>query len=140
MATARNKEETLEGAIEKSEELEKPKYQTDAKPYDPSKPYEIDGPVGRIGVTRGHMNMQRMAGRAVAAALQGLSVDQRTYEMHWMSVMLSYVTQEPGYLPPNCNGKIDEFVDSLYEFEDLQYYYQEWEKWRNSFRTPTSGK
>lgn len=82
--------------------------------------------------------MQRLAGRAVAAALQGLSVDQRTYEMHWISVMLSYVTQSPGYLPAACDGKIDNFIDSIYEFEDLQHYYREWENWRNSFRSTSN--
>lgn len=138
MATTRNKEESLEAAIEKSEETDKSKFTTDNKTYDPTKPYEIDGAAGRIGVTRGHLNMQRLAGRAVAAALQGLSVDQRTYEMHWISVMLSYVTQSPGYLPAECDGKIDNFIDSLYEFEDLQHYYREWETWRNSFRTKTN--
>lgn len=132
------KDQPLENVINQSNEDSKPKYSNDVKTYDPTKPYEIDGPAGRIGVTRGHMNMQRLAGRAVAAALQGLSVDQKTYEMHWMSVMLSYVTQAPGYLPASCDGQIDKFIDSIYEFEDLQYYYQEWEKWRNSFRSSST--
>jgi hypothetical protein len=112
----------------------KPKFQPDAKAYDPTKPYEIDGPVGKIGVVRGHMNLQRLAGKAVATSLSGLSVDQRTYEMTWMAVMLQFVTQSPGYLPPQCNGNIDSFIESIYEFDDLLYYYKEWENWRNSFR------
>lgn len=112
----------------------KPKFQTDNKQYDPTKPYEIDGPVGKIGVVRGHINLQRLAGKAVATSLQGLSVDQRTYDTTWMGVMLQFVTQPPGFLPPHCNGNIDLFIESLYEFEDLLHYYKEWETWRNSFR------
>lgn len=116
----------------------KPKFQTDIKQYDPTKPYEIDGPVGKIGVVRGHINLQRLAGKAVASSLQGLSVDQRTYDTTWMGVMLQFVTQSPGYLPPQCDGNIDKFIESLYEFEDLLHYYREWESWRNSFRTARS--
>jgi hypothetical protein len=80
------------------------------------------------------MNLQRMAGKAVAVALQGLQVDNRTYEMTWMGIMLQFVTNSPGYLPGYCNGNIDKFLENIYEFEDLTYYFQEWESWRNSFR------
>ena len=80
------------------------------------------------------MNSQRLAGKAVAVALQGLSVDQRTYEMTYMSIMLQFVTQSPGYLPPYANGNIDKFLENIFEYEDLVYYFQEWENWRNSFR------
>lgn len=117
-----------------SEQAKKPKFQSDTKSYDPTRPYEIDGPAGRIGVIRGHMNTQRLAGKAVATAVQGLNVDQRTYEMTYMSIMLQFVTQSPGYLPEYCNGNIDNFLENLYEFEDLLHYYREWENWRNSFR------
>lgn len=117
-----------------SKRIVKPKYATDTKDYDPTKPYEIDGPAGKIGVVRGHINLQRLAGRAVAFALQGITVDQRTYEMTWMSIMLQFVTQSPGYLPEHCEGNIDQFIESLYEFDDLSHYYREWENWRNSFR------
>lgn len=113
----------------------KTKFSADTKQYDPTRPYEIDGPAGKIGVVRGHMNLQRLAGKAVATSLSGLSVDQRTYEMTWMSVMLQFVTQSPGYLPPHCNGNIDTFIEGIYEFDDLAHYYKEWESWRNSFRT-----
>jgi hypothetical protein len=70
----------------------------------------------------------------VAVALQGLQVDNRTYEMTWMSIMLQFVTNSPGYLPGYCNGNIDKFLENIYEYEDLLYYFQEWESWRNSFR------
>jgi len=112
----------------------KSSYATDTKTYDPNKPHEIDGPAGKIGVVRGHMNLQRMAGKAVAVALQGLSVDNRTYEMTYMSLMIQFVTQSPGYLPAYANGNIDKFLENIYEFEDLAYYFNEWESWRNSFR------
>lgn len=111
-----------------------PKFTSDTKDYNPVKAYEIDGPAGKIGVIRGHMNTQRLAGKAVATALTGLSVDQRTYDMTWMSIMLQFVTQSPGYLPAYCNGNIDKFIENIFEFEDLLYYYREWENWRNSFR------
>lgn len=124
-------EDTLESAVDQAK---KPKFQNDTKVYDPTKAYEIDGPAGRIGVIRGHMNTQRLAGKAVATALQGLNVDQRTYEMTYMGIMLQFVTQSPGYLPEYCNGNIDQFLENLYEFEDLLHYYKEWENWRNSFR------
>lgn len=112
----------------------KTKFASDTKPYDPTRPFEIEGPAGKIGVIRGNMNTQRQAGRAVATALQGLTVDQRTYEMTWMGIMLNFVTQAPGYLPAYCNGSIDKFLENLFEFEDLSHYYKEWENWRNSFR------
>lgn len=135
--TRRKKEEdSLESVIASSNAATQPKakFASDTKTYDPAKPYEIDGPAGKIGVIRGHINTQRLAGRAVATALQGLSVDQRTYEMTWMGVMLQFVTQAPGFLPPYCNGSIDAFLENLFEFEDLSFYYREWENWRNSFR------
>ena len=125
---------SISSAVEQSKIVQKPKFFADNKAYDPTKPYEIDGPAGKIGVVRGHMNTQRLAGKAVATALQGLNVDQRTYEMTWMSVMLQFVTQAPGYLPAYCNGNIDQFIENIYEFDDLLYYYREWENWRNSFR------
>lgn len=112
----------------------KKQFAQDNKPYDPTRPYEIHGPAGTIGVVRGHMNSQRLAGKAVAVALQGLNVDQRTYEMTYMSIMLQFVTQSPGYLPAYANGNIDTFLENIFEFDDLLHYYQEWENWRNSFR------
>ena len=133
--TENNPEKTsITAIIEEAKTVQKPKFFADNKSYDPTKPYEIDGPAGKIGVVRGHMNTQRLAGKAVATALQGLNVDQRTYEMTWMSVMLQFVTQAPGYLPAYCNGNIDQFIENIYEFDDLLYYYREWENWRNSFR------
>lgn len=124
----------ISAAIAKSLEVPKKVPASDTKLYDPAKPYEIAGPAGTIGVVRGHMNLQRMAGKAVAVALQGLQVDNRTYEMTWMSIMLQFVTNSPGYLPGYCNGNIDKFLENIYEYEDLLYYFQEWESWRNSFR------
>lgn len=134
--SAPSKDDSLSAAISASAAAVAPKtkFASDTKTYDPSKPYEIDGPAGKIGVIRGHINTQRLAGRAVATALQGLQVDQRTYEMTWMGVMLQFVTQAPGFLPPYCNGSIDLFLENLFEFEDLAFYYREWEGWRNSFR------
>lgn len=82
-------EETLSAAVEQAK---KPKFQSDTKTYDPTKPFEIEGAAGKIGVIRGHMNTQRLAGKAVATALQGLNVDQRTYEMTYMGIMLQFVT------------------------------------------------
>lgn len=116
-----------------------PKFSSDTKEYSPAKAHEIDGPAGKIGVIRGHMNTQRLAGKAVATALTGIQVDQRTYEMTWMSIMLQFVTQAPGYLPAYCNGNIDKFIENIYEMEDLVYYYREWENWRNSFRASRAG-
>lgn len=127
--------DTLTEAVEAAKITPRIRPAGDAKTYDPTRPFEIDGPAGKVGVVRGHMNLQRLAGRAVATSLQGLSVDQRTYEMTWMSVMLQFVTQSPGYLPAYCDGNIDTFIENIYEFEDLAYYYREWENWRNSFRT-----
>lgn len=129
-------EETLSAAVEQAK---KPKFQSDTKTYDPTKPFEIEGAAGKIGVIRGHMNTQRLAGKAVATALQGLNVDQRTYEMTYMGIMLQFVTQSPGYLPEYCNGNIDQFLENIYEFEDLMHYYREWENWRNSFRASKPG-
>ncbi|NBV82501.1 hypothetical protein EBR57_00025 [bacterium] len=124
----------ITAVIAKTLEVPKKVPAGDTKPYDPAKPYEITGSAGTIGVVRGHMNLQRMAGKAVAVALQGLQVDNRTYEMTWMSIMLQFVTNSPGYLPGYCNGNIDKFLENIYEYEDLLYYFQEWESWRNSFR------
>ena len=127
--------ETIGSVVAKA--LEVPAVKTfgkDNRPFDPTRPFEMPGAAGTIGVVRGHMNLQRLAGKAVAVALQGLSVDQRTYEMTWMSIMLQFVTQSPGYLPANCNGNIDKFIENIYEFDDLLHYYSEWENWRNSFR------
>jgi hypothetical protein len=124
----------ISAMVAKALEVPKKAAATDTKQYDPTKPYEITGSAGTIGVVRGHMNLQRMAGKAVAVALQGLQVDNRTYEMTWMSIMLQFVTNSPGYLPGYCNGNIDKFLENIYEFEDLTYYFQEWESWRNSFR------
>ena len=129
-----NSTESIQELVDLAKATNRPKFTQDTQAYDPNKPLEIDGPAGRIGVVRGHMNLQRLAGKAVATSLQGLNVDNRTYEMTWMSVMLQFVTQAPGYLPLYCNGNIDTFIENIYEFEDLQYYYREWENWRNSFR------
>jgi hypothetical protein len=134
MANEEAPELTIAQIAAKAVEPIKPSYATDTKTYDPNKPHEIDGPAGKIGVVRGHMNMQRMAGKAVAVALQGLSVDNRTYEMTYMSLMIQFVTQSPGYLPAYANGNIDKFLENIYEFEDLSHYFNEWESWRNSFR------
>lgn len=124
----------IEAAAAKALETPRKSFVTDTKTYDPSRPYEINGPAGTIGVVRGHVNLQRIAGRGVAVSLSGMQVDNRTYEITWMSSMLREVTQSPGYLPGYCNGNIDKFLENLYEFEDLAHYYQEWESWRNSFR------
>lgn len=130
-----NGEENISNIAAKALEIgTKKTFSLDTKPYDPTRPYEIDGAAGRIGVIRGHMNTQRLAGKAVAVALQGLNVDQRTYEMTYMSIMLQFVTQAPGYLPAYANGNVDKFLENIFEFEDLSYYYNEWETWRNSFR------
>lgn len=129
-----NTAESIQDLVDQAKAVNRPKFSQDTKAYDPNKPLEIDGPAGRIGVVRGHMNLQRLAGKAVATSLQGLNVDNRTYEMTWMSVMLQFVTQAPGYLPSYCNGNIDTFIENIYEFEDLAFYYREWENWRNSFR------
>lgn len=132
--TEEQPEDSISEVTEQARISGRPKYNSDTKKYDPTKPFEIDGSAGRIGVVRGHMNTQRLAGKAVATALQGLNVDQRTYDMTWMSVMLQFVTQAPGYLPEYCNGNIDLFIENIFEFEDLLHYYREWENWRNSFR------
>jgi hypothetical protein len=124
----------IEAAVAKALETPRKSFVTDTKTYDPSRPYEINGPAGTIGVVRGHVNLQRLSGKAVSVSLSGMQVDNRTYEMTWMSTMLQFVTQSPGYLPGYCNGNIDKFLENLYEFEDLAHYYQEWESWRNSFR------
>ena len=124
----------ISAAIATALEIPKKTPASDTKLYDPAKPHEIIGSAGTIGVVRGHMNLQRMAGKAVAVALQGLQVDNRTYEMTWMGIMLQFVTNSPGYLPGYCNGNIDKFLENIYEYEDLLYYFQEWESWRNSFR------
>jgi hypothetical protein len=125
---------TIAQIAAKATEPARPLFGVDTKTYDPNKPHEINGSAGTIGVVRGHMNLQRLAGKAVAVALQGLTVDNRTYEMTYMSIMLQFVTQSPGYLPSYANGNIDKFIENIYEFEDLAYYFNEWESWRNSFR------
>jgi len=125
---------TISDAAEKAMEPPKKPAPKDTKVYDPAKCFEIEGPAGTIGVVRGHLNLQRLAGKSVAVAVQGVTVDQRTYEMTWMSVMLQFVTQSPGYLPAYCNGNIDKFLENIYEFDDLTHYYSAWESWRNSFR------
>ena len=125
---------TISDAVEKAMEPPKKAVAKDTKSYDPTKCFEIEGSAGTIGVVRGHLNLQRLAGKSVAVAVQGVTVDQRTYEMTWMSVMLQFVTQSPGYLPSYCNGNIDKFLENIYEFDDLLHYYNAWESWRNSFR------
>lgn len=127
--------DTISVMIAKALEVPKSVFGKDVRPYDPTKCHEIEGSAGTIGVMRGHLNLQRLAGKAVAVALQGsTNVDQKTYEMTYMSIMLQMVTQSPGYLPSYCNGNIDKFLENIYEFEDLLYYYREWENWRGSFR------
>lgn len=132
--------ESITAVIAKASEIPKISYAKDSVTYDPSKCHEIDGPCGTIGVVRGHLNLQRTAGKAVALALQGSTVDQRTYEMTWMSIMLQMVTQSPGYLPAYCNGNVDKFLENIYEFDDLTHYYREWESWRGSFRVSRPNK
>lgn len=127
-----------ENSLDKIVDIEKEKpiisFASDKKPYDPTKPHEIDGPAGKILVVRGNLNTQRMVGKAVAAALNGATVDTRTYETTWMSIMLQFITQSPGSLPAYAAGSIDKFLENIYEFDDLLHYYREWENWRNSFR------
>jgi len=127
-----------ENSLDKIVDIEKEKpiisFASDKKAYDPTKPHEIDGPAGKILVVRGNLNTQRMVGKAVAAALNGATVDTRTYETTWMSIMLQFITQSPGSLPAYAAGSIDKFLENIYEFDDLLHYYREWENWRNSFR------
>jgi hypothetical protein len=127
--------ESLEAIAEKAAEPVVEAYPKDKKTYDPTKPHEIDGVAGKIFVTRGNLNTQRMVGKAVASALGGMTVDNRTYETTWMSIMLQFLTQTPGSLPSYCNGSIDKFIENIYEFDDLLHYYKAWEDWRNSFRS-----
>ena len=64
-----------------------------------------------------------------------------------LSKKTQYALKALSYMMENNNGapiliatiaeekKIPiKFLENIFEFEDLSYYYNEWETWRNSFR------
>jgi hypothetical protein len=101
------------------------------KHYDPTVAYEIDGPLGTVGVVRPTADERIKIERLFAVEQGGMDLTISGRNLSWMKITLGVVTRRPGFGPKQArNYDWGEVVD----VEDIAHYYDGWEAWDKSFR------
>jgi hypothetical protein len=111
--------------------LDPKEWPTVKKQYDPTVAYEIDGPLGAIGVVRPTADERIRIERLFAVEQGGMELTVSGRNLSWMKITLGVVTRRPGY-GPNKARNYD--WGAVVDTEDIAHYYDGWEAWDKSFR------